>query len=315
MNYGCISCGCIGFILFVGLVVLLKHFFSFVSIWTSSFTRTSLSRYNSGNSWAVVTGASDGIGKSFATQLAKNGFNIVLISRTESKLIQVAEEIGKTTKVSTKVIAIDFSNAQDSTYNKLFKELSELDIGILVNNVGYNLDYPQYFNEVNEQQIINVLEVNVKATTRVTYCVLPLLLKRKKSLVINLSSMAALFPTPLLSVYSATKSYISTLSKALYAEYKPKGIDFVCLTPAFVVSAMSKRTRSSLSIPSSDNFARSALKNIGKDWSHAGYWFHDLMIWGALLIPEKMFIWYNKSMHEKIKQAFLRKQERLNKNK
>jgi len=180
-----------------------------------------------------------------------------------------------------------------------------------VNNVGYNLDYPEYFLDANLQQQMDIIEVNVKATTRITYTILPLLLKRKGSLVINIASIAGMLPAPLLSVYSASKSYVATWSKCLHAEYKSRGCSVICLVPAFVVSNMSKRSRSSLTVPSADKYANHALSNITGDWVHTGYWPHQIMLVAGSLVPESMFIWKNKSMHEDIKKAALRKRERL----
>jgi len=303
----------IGVLCVVGFLFCLNKLLSFLSVFSGFISTTNLKPYGSGSrkTWAVVTGASDGIGKSFAFQLAKRGFNIVLISRTQSKLDQISADIEKTLGVSTKVIALDFSTASDSSYEKLSKDLTGLDIGVLVNNVGYNLDYPQYFLEATQQQQVDIIEVNVKATTRMTYSILPFLVNRKKGLVINISSISSILPAPLLAVYSATKSYITSFSKCLNSEYSSKGVDVICLTPAFVVSAMSKRSRSSLTIPSSDNYARSALNSVGKSWSHAGYWVHDLMIWVVDFLPEKMVMNYNRSMHQGIKVAALKKRERL----
>ena len=86
--------------------------------------RTSLTKYKKGGSWAVVTGASDGIGKAMSIELGKRGFNVCLISRTKSKLDEVASTIA-TGSVQTRTIAFDFSKAGDAEYQKLFKELDQ----------------------------------------------------------------------------------------------------------------------------------------------------------------------------------------------
>merc|ERR1719450_829776 len=88
-------------------------------------------------SWAVVTGATDGIGKAIAKQLAKRGINIVLISRSSDKLTTVAEEL-VTFNVQVKTITYDFSDANN--YGQIAEEIEDLDIGILVNNVGISYD-------------------------------------------------------------------------------------------------------------------------------------------------------------------------------
>merc|ERR1739838_746783 len=98
--------------------------------------------------WAVVTGSTDGIGKSYAKELAKSGMNILLISRTKEKLERVAKEIGDEFSVETEIVQADFSNGLP-IYENIAKHLQNKEIGILVNNVGIMLGYPQPFNDVS----------------------------------------------------------------------------------------------------------------------------------------------------------------------
>ena len=106
------------------------------------FGAVNLKKYGS---WAVVTGCTDGIGKAYAEHLAKRGLNIVLISRTLEKLQEQAKFITDKYKVETKVIAVDFTE-QTSIYTTIRNELGDLDIGVLVNNVGMSYKYPEFFD-------------------------------------------------------------------------------------------------------------------------------------------------------------------------
>lgn len=125
-------------------------------------------------SWAVVTGATDGIGREFALQLARKGFNVFLASRTPEKLGQVAAEIEQQTPgIKTKTQSIDFSAGDDSQYAVLAAGLKGLDIGVLVNNVGMSHDMPVPFAETPEEEMLRIAEINVKATLRVTRIVAP----------------------------------------------------------------------------------------------------------------------------------------------
>ncbi|KAL8601931.1 hypothetical protein ACOMHN_008423 [Nucella lapillus] len=158
--------------------------------------------------WAVVTGCTEGIGKSYALQLAEKGIDMVLVSRNPQKLSAVAEHIVQQYQVSVKVITADFRNTD--VYDGIKKQLSGLDIGILVNNVGIiNLLTPGYFCDADdfEQFHRDIVNVNVLSYLMMTGIVLPEMLERKRGAIINISSIAGLRPMPFSSVYSATKSY------------------------------------------------------------------------------------------------------------
>ncbi|KAK5069244.1 hypothetical protein LTR16_009524, partial [Cryomyces antarcticus] len=129
----------------IGLLYISVKLFSFVRVLLSLFVLpgASLSKFGRKGTWAVVTGASDGIGKEYATQLADKGFNIVLVSRTQSKLDTLARELeSKYASVQTKTVAMDFAQNRDSDYDMLKRHIADLDISILINNVGLSHDIP-----------------------------------------------------------------------------------------------------------------------------------------------------------------------------
>ncbi|KAM3964015.1 very-long-chain 3-oxoacyl-CoA reductase-B-like [Aphomia sociella] len=116
--------------------------------------------------WALITGSTDGIGKEYARQLAAYGCNIVLVSRSTDRLRVTAQEIEKEFKVQTKIVQIDFTESEE-IYTKLSREIKDLEIGVLVNNVGVCYEYPEYFLELPDQLVSNLVKVNVVATMRV----------------------------------------------------------------------------------------------------------------------------------------------------
>jgi 17beta-estradiol 17-dehydrogenase / very-long-chain 3-oxoacyl-CoA reductase len=104
-----------------------------------------------------------------------------------------------------------------------------LDVGILINNVGVCYPYASLFHKVDSQLLKNLIAVNVENTTRIIHTVLPGMLKRKKSAIVNIGSGATLIPSsPLYTVYVATKAYVDQFSKSLYVEYKQSGFDVQC---------------------------------------------------------------------------------------
>jgi 17beta-estradiol 17-dehydrogenase / very-long-chain 3-oxoacyl-CoA reductase len=174
-------------------------------------------------SFLVVTGAGDGIGKSYCEQLAKRGLNIVLISRTLSKLESVAKEIKANYKVETKIIVVDFTK-EEGIYEKIEESIEGLEIGILVNNVGMCFDIYNFFTSFSRKFYKDLINCNVMSMINMTWIVLPQMVDRKKGLIINISSMASVIPAPLLTTYAASKAFVNKFSDDLRSEYKNQGI-------------------------------------------------------------------------------------------
>lgn len=160
-------------------------------------------------SWALVTGPTDGIGKSFAFQLARKGLNLVLVGRNPEKLKDVSDAIvAKYGSVHIKSVVVDFSGDLSEGIKRITEAIEGLDVGVLINNVGVSYPYGRFFHEVDEELLNNLIKVNVEGTTKVTHAVLPGMLKRKRGAIVNIGSGAAIvIPSdPLYTVYAATKA-------------------------------------------------------------------------------------------------------------
>ncbi|KFM71039.1 Hydroxysteroid dehydrogenase-like protein 1, partial [Stegodyphus mimosarum] len=139
----------------IGLLYVSKTAFSFT--WNilqglrthvlARFRRVNLTRYGR---WAVVTGGTDGIGKAYARELARQGLDIIIISRNRDKLERTARDIEKDFNVQTFIIQADFSRGRE-IYNHISEQLADKEIGILINNVGVMYEYPECFMNVPEQ--------------------------------------------------------------------------------------------------------------------------------------------------------------------
>ncbi|XP_053617469.1 very-long-chain 3-oxoacyl-CoA reductase-like [Plodia interpunctella] len=234
--------------------------------------------FKSYGEWAMVTGSTDGIGKAYARQLAAEGCNIILVSRSLDKLKAVAEEIENEFKVKTKIVQCDFT-AEHDIYGEIFSEIYGMEIGILVNNVGVSYDYPEYFLEVpNWLNKINALiRVNCVAVVRLTGLVLPGMVKRGKGIVINVGSNTSKIPSPLLTVYAATKAFVDKFSIGLAQEYNKDGIIVQCVSPGYVATNMSAFRYTSFFVPSPKNYVNSALSLVNTTVSTDGYFSHSLM--------------------------------------
>ena len=261
---------------------------------------------------ALVTGATDGIGKAYAFALAKRGFDLVLVSRSAFKLQNVAADIEQKFTVKTKIVQIDFTSSDKDYGPQLEKEIADLDIGILVNNVGMSYDYPEEFLAVENgaEKVRDLINVNVTSVNAITRIVLPAMADRGKGAVINISSMSCMTPTPLLAVYAASKAYVDCFSANLAMEYEKKGVTVQCVLPGYVVSNMSKLRRPSLIAPTPDTFVASALKRLGVVRRTTGYWSHDLMIGVTSMLPVWLAEWSSYSVLSGIRRKAIKNKEK-----
>ena len=191
------------------------------------------------NKYALVTGASSGIGKSFALQLAQKGYHVMLTARSKPNLKDLAEYIRLNYKVGANVLALDL--AKVNAAGQIKQWCAELDIApsILINNAGFGLwgDFPAL--DLEEQ--VNMHRLNTEALIRLTHTMLPLLAKNEKSYILNVSSTAAYQAVPTLSIYAASKAFVLSFSRALCYELKQTGISVSCLCPGPTDTGFAKR--------------------------------------------------------------------------
>ncbi|KAI9439031.1 3-ketoacyl-CoA reductase [Lactarius indigo] len=295
----------------LSLATAISGTFSFV---LSNFVRSGVSLKKFGankGAWAVVTGASDGIGREFAIQLAKAGFNVLLAARNQAKLDAVVADVAKVASaVQTKTFVIDFASADDARWEALLGELKPIEVGVLVNCVGVSHEFPTDFVDTSEEELNTIVDVNVSATLRVTNLIAPAMVSRKKGLILNIGSFAGASPTPMLAVYSGSKAFLRTWSDALSAELTPKGITVEHVNTYFVTSAMSKIRRPSLFIPTPKAFVRSVLAKLAPG-TVTPYWSHALVGAVMALAPPKVVLAYVHSLQKDTRRRALAKRARL----
>jgi len=260
--------------------------------------------------YAVVTGSTDGIGKAVAEELAKRGLDLVLISRSKEKLETVAEEIKGKSEVDIKTIAYDFSKTDE--YDDIAEKIKDLDVGILVNNVGMSYDHPSFYLEVEQKDFDKMVSVNMISVLKMSEMVLKGMVERNRGLLVHVASSSALFPHPFLSVYSASKAFVDFFGRASGLEYKMNHIDSQVLVPSLVSSNLSK-VRPSLMAPSCRTFARSAVDVMGLTDRTTGYWFHEILCTFLDNLPYgiKTGIIFNHMGG--VRKRWIRKQERMKK--
>ncbi|KAK3144442.1 hypothetical protein QOZ80_4AG0313130 [Eleusine coracana subsp. coracana] len=270
-----------------------------LSLWLyAAFLRPARPLRRRYGSWAVVTGATDGIGRALAFRLAACDLGVVLVGRNPAKLAAVSSEI-KTSRPGTPVrtFVLDFAAGElAEKVGALAASVRGLDVGVLVNCAGHCYPYARYFREVDQALARDLARLNVEALTRVTHALLPGMVERGRGAVVNVgSASASILPSyPLYTVYAATKAYVEQFSRSLYVEYRSKGIDIQCQVPLYVATKMASIRNTSFFTPSPETYARAAVRYIGYEPVCTPYWPHALQWLLFSLFPEplvdKMFL-------------------------
>ncbi len=177
--------------------------------------------------WALVTGASAGIGAAFARALARDGVSCVLVARREDRLRELAAELEKAHPVATRVVAVDL--ARPGGAEELVAAVEDLEIGLLVNNAGFG--YAGRFDLQEPERLREMVELNCTAPVVLTSRLLPPMRSRGRGGVIFVGSVAGCQPLPLHALYSATKAFDNLLGEALWGELQGSGVDVCTLQP------------------------------------------------------------------------------------
>lgn len=179
--------------------------------------------------WALVTGASSGIGEQFARQLAKQGSHLVLVARSKSKLEGLALELRKMYGIKTEVISMDL--AKEGAPSELYQQCQRLnlDIELLINNAGFATH--GLFEQVSGERQHEEVMLNVVAVVDMTHLFLTDMLQKNSGAVINVASTAGFQPLPYMAVYGATKAFVLSFTQALWWENRNRGVKFFVLCP------------------------------------------------------------------------------------
>ena len=190
-------------------------------------------------SWALVTGATAGIGESFTRLLAENGYNIVLVARDLPRLQERASALEAKFAISTKIVQADL--ATDEGCEVIEEFISNNQIDVLINNAGFGINKAFTVSQLEaEQQLLDVL---VRTPMRLMHVVLPGMKARNKGVIINVSSVAGWIAG---GTYSASKSYLTVLSESLHTELASTNVKVCALCPGFTRTEFHQRGRMSM---------------------------------------------------------------------
>ena len=182
---------------------------------------------NSTRARALVTGASAGIGEGFAKQLARRGYDLVLVARRRNRLDAISQELRDARGGDCQVIEADLT--QDEDVSRVEERLRAGDIDLLVNNAGFGT-FGEFATLPIERELQEV-DLNIRALFRLTHAALGPMVARKRGGIINVASGAGFQPIPYNATYSATKAFVLHFSEALHEELRSHGVVVTCLCP------------------------------------------------------------------------------------
>lgn len=179
--------------------------------------------------YALITGASKGIGKAIAIELATRGFNVLLVARSEELLQQVAAGITSRYKVKADWLALDLAHpdAPQNVYN--WCRAKGYVVRALINNAGYGLSGP--FEKYPLEQHWNMMQLNMQTLVGLVRLFLPDLRQLPRAYVLNIASSAAYQAVPKLSLYAATKAFVLAFSRGLHQEMQGTSVSITCVSP------------------------------------------------------------------------------------
>ncbi len=244
--------------------------------------------------WALITGASSGIGAEFARKLAARGMHLVLTARRQELLQQLADELHTRHGTKTEIISGDLVDPAEPQRLIAAIAAKNIQVELLINNAGFG--WVGTVDETDLARINGLMQLNIAALTELTYLVLPGMLERGHGGIINVSSVAAFQPVAYMAVYSASKAFVLHFSEALWAECRDRGVTVTALCPGTtqteffdVANVPGWLKKHAFSTP--DEVVKAGLKGMerGKQFVVPG-WRNRLIAFGVRLARRKMVV-------------------------
>jgi len=240
---------------------------------------------------SLITGASSGIGEVFARRLAARGRNVLLVARSEVKLITLCNELGRSNSIRAQYVALDLSLPESPA--RLFEEAEKrgLSVDLLVNNAGFGSFGD--FSRADLARELNMIDLNVKALVELTYRFLQPMRESKQGAIINVASTAAFQAVPFMATYAATKAFVLSFSEALWEENRSHGIKVMALCPGvtetnFFEAARGEKPPARAS-QTPEEVVETALRGLARGKSHViSGWINRTMTESERLVPRSL---------------------------
>jgi len=232
--------------------------------------------------WAVVTGASSGIGRAMATELAAKGLNLVLVARRQAELEQVAKYLSARHGVETRALAADLATATALT--QIESETKTLDVGLLVAAAGFGT--AGNFLKARLEDELAMLDLNCRAVMKLSLHFGKRFAERGRGGLILFGSLVAYQGTPRAAHYAATKAYVQTLAEALHVELAPKGVAVLSSAPGPVNSGFGARADMKMGAAEKpETVARATMNALGKKMTVTPGALSKLLTWSLMTAP------------------------------
>jgi short-subunit dehydrogenase len=239
----------------------------------------------------LITGASSGIGEVFARKLAARGRNVLLVARSEDKLITLCNELGRSNSIRAQYVALDLSKPESPA--RLFEEAEKrgLFVDMLINNAGFGS--MGEFAKLDLARELNMIDLNIKSLVELTYRFIQPMLERRQGTIINVASTAAFQPVPFMATYAATKAFVLSFSEALWEENRPHGVKIMALCPGvtdtnFFEASRGRKPPARVS-QTPEEVVDTALRGLARNKSHIiSGWTNFLMTQSERLAPRSL---------------------------
>jgi short-subunit dehydrogenase len=179
--------------------------------------------------YALITGASKGIGKEIAIELASRKYNLVLVARSEEILSEFSKKVSNEYGISCLYVSADLTTDEGIEKTISFVQKNNIQLSILVNNAGYGLW--GRFDELEFEDVNSLMKINIYLPVKLTYQLLPNLKKSNKSYILNIASTTAYQAVPKLAIYAACKTFLIQFSRALKYELRKSNVSVTCVSP------------------------------------------------------------------------------------
>lgn len=236
----------------------------------------------------LITGASSGIGEVFARKLAAQGHNVLLVARSEDKLMTLCNELGRLNSIRAQYVAMDLS--QPDAPARLFAETQtrRLEINLLINNAGFGSMGD--FGQLDLARELNMIDLNVRSLVELTHRFLAPMREKKSGAIINVASTAGFQAIPFMGTYAATKAFVLSFSEALWEENRSLGIKVMALCPGVTETGFFEASGIEVppmrSVQTADDVVETALRGLKRGKSHIiSGWANFLMIESERLVP------------------------------